>query len=234
MSDKDFNFDEFMQVSTPPEAVSESETIESAELDIQKAVVEDFAAEKVELVAKNDHLAARLVESEQVNQELQRQIAALKEEIAAKDGQIAAAAPSLEAMRRQLDEAKAQIAAAWNKFEDDTVRNPNAIALLDRDGEMPDRFIGETRDLILEIVKQARDAAEQANQARRIQLLESVLVANEPNGTRAKRREEVEKLLKDNGYLINAAVIEKLKQFGLTHKNGATYLTASEIIEFNF
>lgn len=231
---ENFKFDEFMQTSQPPEVSKETDSTEADELDVQKAVVEDFAAEKLELVAKIETLENKIAEIEQLNQSLHQQIERLKNELQAKADQIAATEPALTTMRQQYEAMEGQLNAALKQFDEDTVRHPNALALIDRDTEMPDRFIGETRDLVLEIIKQARDEAEKANQARRVQLLESVLVFNEPNGMRAKRREEVEKLLQENGYLINATVIERLKQMGLTHKNGATYLTADEILAFNF
>ena len=79
---------------------------------------------------------------------------------------------------------------------DQQERNPNALALLDREMELPDRFPGETRDHVLEVIKEARDAAEKDGRRRRAQLLEGVLVANEPNGGLSKKRMALEKFFK--------------------------------------
>ena len=107
----------------------------------------------------------------------------------------------------------------------------NKIALLDRNIECEDRFPGETRDHVLEVIREARDRDEADGRVRRAQLLESVLVANEPNGTLAKRRAELEKLFSDNANIISGTVIEELKKLGISHKKGDEYLLASEIIK---
>jgi len=62
-------------------------------------------------------------------------------------------------------------------------------------------------------------------------VLESVLVANEPDGTLDKRRAELEKLFNDNANVINGTVIAELERLGIPHKNGEEYLLASEIVK---
>ena len=64
------------------------------------------------------------------------------------------------------------------------------VSLLDRELEIQDRFLGETRDHVIEVIREARDAAERDGRIRRAQLLESVLVANQPVGNLAKKRAE--------------------------------------------
>ena len=105
------------------------------------------------------------------------------------------------------------------------------IALLDRNIECEDRFPGETRDHVLEVIKEARDRDEADGRVRRAQLLESVLVANEPNGTLTRRRAELEKLFNDNGNILSGLVIDELKKLGISHKKGEEYLLPSEIIK---
>jgi hypothetical protein len=103
--------------------------------------------------------------------------------------------------------------------------------LLERNIECEDRFPGETYDHVLEVLREARDKAEAEGRTRRAQLLESVLVANEPNGTLAKKRAELEKLFNDNANVISGVVISELEKLGISHKHGEEYLLPSEIIK---
>jgi hypothetical protein len=107
----------------------------------------------------------------------------------------------------------------------------NKVALLDRDIDVPDRFTGETRDHVLEVVREARDKAEAEGRLRRAQLLEGVLAANEPEGTLAKKRANLEKLFADNGNIVSGPVIAELEKMGISHKNGEDYLLPAEIIK---
>ena len=105
------------------------------------------------------------------------------------------------------------------------------VALLERNVECDDRFPGETHDHVVEVIREARDKAEKEGRVRRAQLLESVLVANEPNGTLAKKRAEIEKLFNDNANVVNGVVIAELQKLGISHKHGEEYLLPSEIIK---
>ena len=105
------------------------------------------------------------------------------------------------------------------------------VTLLERDTELPDRFKGETRDHVLEALKEARDTAEKDGRLRHAQILESVLCANEPNGNLAKKREELKKLFEVNANLVSGPVIEELQRRGISHKNGEEYLLPSEILK---
>ena len=108
------------------------------------------------------------------------------------------------------------------------------MALLDRDIDVPDRFTGETRDHVLEVVREARDKAEAEGRLRRAQVLEGVLAANEPEGTLAKKRATLEKLFADNGNLVSGPVIAELEKMGISHKNGEEYLLPAEIVKRNY
>jgi len=230
-----FNFNEFMdkgsQEEKPKQAVEEEAEIvaeETApELDVQRAVVEELAAEKAEMTEKLSSQGAEIVQ--------------LKEKCEKASKEAAEKAAEVDALRARLAEAEEknksladQLAKIALKEEDLQVRNPNAIALLDRDVEIPDRFPGETRDHVIEVIREARDKAEAEGRNRRAQLLESVLVENEPNGTLAQRRAEIEKLFAENGNIVSGPVIEELSKRGISHKNGEEYLMPSEIINRNF
>ena len=110
----------------------------------------------------------------------------------------------------------------------------NKVSLLDRDIDVPDRFVGETRDHVIEVVREARDKAEAEGRLRRAQVLEGVLAANEPEGTLAKKRAALEKLFAENGSIVSGLVIEQLEKMGISHKNGDEYLLPAEIINRNY
>jgi len=174
------------------------------DLDVQKAVVESLAADKAAQDEKLDNL--------------NKENARLKSELAKRDEQIAE-------MRKTLE-----------NFGDVLAKNSdgngsNKIALLDRDPEVNDRFDGETRDHVLEVLSEARNAAENDGRLRRAQVLEGVLLANEPVGTLAKKRTDLEKFFNENANILSGPVIEELTKRGISHKKGEEYLLPSEILK---
>ena len=223
------NFEEFIRPAGEGPADAEvapeqDEAVESAvpeELDVQKAVVESLAADK----AAQDEEISRLREDNRI----------LRDKIADNIKTIS----DLESQKSQTDFLKSQIAemkAALEKVGDVLARNSEGelsskIALLERNVECEDRFPGETRDHVLEVLREARDRAEAEGRARRAQLLESVLVANEPNGTLSKKRAELEKLFSDNANVISGSVMAELKDLGISYKHGEDYLLPSEIVK---
>lgn len=211
-----FEMEEFIKKPESPgaaeaEAEHEEPSVEEApELDVQKAVVEELAAEKVKM--END-------------------MATLKDWLAKRENEVATLRQQLSKTEAELKEARAELSNRMEKEFDMQERNPNSLALLDRDVEIPDRFPGETRDHVLEVVKEARAKAEEEGRLRRAQVLESVLVANEPNGNLAKRRAELEKLFSQNGNLITGQVMSELDRMGISYKDGETHLMPSEILK---
>ena len=202
------------------ESVAE-EIVAEDSIDVQKAVVEALAADKAE---QAETIAALRAE----NVELRRKIVELKKSILELTDRA-------EVARRQMVEQK----SALEKVGDVLATNAdnglsNKVALLDRDIDIPDRFIGETRDHVLEVVREARDKAEAEGRLRRAQVLEGVLAANEPEGTLAKKRANLEKLFAYNGNIVSGPVIAELEKIGLSHKNGEDYLLPSEIVKRNY
>lgn len=202
------------------ESVAE-EIVAEDSIDVQKAVVEALAADKAE---QAETIAALRAE----NAELRRNIVELKKSILELTDRA-------EVARRQMVEQK----SALEKVGDVLATNAdnglsNKVALLDRDIDIPDRFIGETRDHVLEVVREARDKAEAEGRLRRAQVLEGVLAANEPEGTLAKKRANLEKLFTYNGNIVSGPVIAELEKMGLSHKNGEDYLLPAEIIKRNY
>ena len=192
-------------VETSEEAVVEEAPVEpSVELDVQKAVVESLAADKAEQNVK-------IAELRKQNDELTSKVNDLTEKI--------------EQMRMQLA-----------KVGDLLVRNSelpksSQVTLLERNTELEDSFDGETLDHVLEVIREARDASEAAGRARRAQILESVLVANEPSGNLEKKRQELIKLFNDNQNVINGQVINELDKQKISYKLGENYLLVGEIIK---
>lgn len=221
------NFEEFLDDEAPKAPANEEIAEETSEedaadsIDVQKAVVESLAADKAE---QAETIAALRAE----NAELRRNILELKKEAAA-------LVERAEAVKRQMSEQK----SALEKVGDVLAINAdnglsNKVSLLDRDIDVPDRFVGETRDHVIEVVREARDKAEAEGRLRRAQVLEGVLAANEPEGTLAKKRAALEKLFAENGSIVSGLVIEQLEKMGISHKNGDEYLLPAEIINRNY
>ena len=174
------------------------------ELDVQKAVVESLAADKAEL-------DERIVALQKENNLLKSQVSRLSS---------------------SLDEAKAALAKVGDVLAQNAETSVSSkIALIDRDPELNDRFPGETRDHVLEVIREARDVAEKDGRLRRAQILESVLVANEPTGQLAEKRAALEKFFNENGNIMSGPVIAQLEKDEISHKNGETYLLPAEILK---
>ena len=206
------NFEEFITPQHEGEKI-EVEDVESApeELDVQKAVVESLAADKAELDEQIARLSREREELAKARDDAQRRIAELQ-------GQV-------DELRRTL-EGYGDILA--KNTEKDT---STQVTLLERNEKVDERFPGEIRDHVLEILREARDAAEREKRDRRAQILESVLVANESTGELARRRSEMAKLFADNGNILTGAVLEKLQKEGISHKRGEEYLLPEEILK---
>ena len=215
------NFEEFIKPEefVQPEPLEQEESTEAPdELDVQRSVVESLAAEK----AEQEELLSALREK---NIKLENEVSRLQEEKSRLEGKI-------EVLNRKLGECR----AASEKVADILARNSerkesSQVALLDRDINLEDRFPGETRDHVLEARREARDAAEKEGRQRRAQLLEGVLVANEPSGELARKRKELEELFAENGNIVSGPVIAELSKRGIAHKNGEEYLLPSEILK---
>ena len=203
------NFQEFL-TEEKEDNVSEEVLPEPEELDIQKAVVEELAADKARLDIQIE--------------EMQHKIADLEKQVSEKKAEITA-------LKSQVEELKSKLFSEQERQFEEQSRNPNALALLDRDVELPDRFPGETRDHVLEVIKEAREKAEAEGRVRRAQLLESVLVANEPDGSLAQKRTNLEKFFAENGNILSGPVIEELNRCGIPYKKGEEFLLTSEILK---
>ena len=207
---------EFLEQAEHESVVAEDNDVsdESVELDVQKAVVESLAADKA---MQDEQIATLRNEKESLVSEIN----ALKGKISDLEGKIA------------------ELNGKLSKMDDLLVANSETalsskVALLDRDTELPDRFESETYDHVLEVIKEARDKSEAEGRVRRAQILESVLVANEPSGCLAKRRESIEKLFAENNNILSGQVINELDKLGIPYKDGENYLLASEIIKKTF
>lgn len=167
------------------------------EIEIQKAVVESLAADKVKIEEEASLARARIAE-------LEGEVASLKAELA-----------------RSADR------LARNEVTPDSSK----VALLERNVDLDDRFEGETRDHVLEVLREARDVAEKEGRNRRAQILEAVLLENAPVGELAARRAALEKLFADNGNIVNGEVMRQLTKLTIQYRDGETYLLPSEILK---
>lgn len=231
---KPIEFDDFIkkEEETVEETVSEEESSAVAdgqpeEVEVQKAVVEALAVEKVNLESEIASLEKALACAE-------AKIAAIEKEAEEKRTEISKLSGLADEYKRKYKEEKAAREKAESKEYDLQERNPNFIALLDRDVEIPDKFPGETRDHVIDVVEEAWKKAEKEGRTRLAQVLEGVLAANERNGTLDKKREELEKIFSSNMNIINGEVVAALQKMGLSHRKGDEYLSPAEIMARNF
>jgi len=184
--------------------VSEIVQDDAMALHVQKAVVESLAAEKAE---QDEHITSLRRE----NYAMRSEISALKEKIA------------------EMKTALENVGDLLAKNSESPLSS--SITLLERNPEVQDRFPGETRDHLLEVLREARNAAERDGRVRRAQILESVLVDNIPNGDLAKRRAALEKLFAANQNIVSGPVINELNKLNISYKHGENYLMPAEIIK---
>ena len=167
------------------------------EIEIQKAVVESLAADKVKIEEEATLARARIAE-------LEGEVASLKAELALMADRLA---------------------------RNEVTPDSSKVALLERNVDLDDRFEGETRDHVLEVLREARDAAEKEGRNRRAQILEAVLLENAPVGELAARRAALEKLFAANGNIVNGEVMRQLTKLTIQYREGETYLLPSEILK---
>ncbi len=222
--------------NSPEENVAEEEHVPE-ELDVQKAVVEELAVDKAKLEEKVETLQKKLETLESVSlseEELKKANDSLKSKLDSVISELESSKEQINVLKMQVAELQDKLAIEQERHFEEQERNPNALALLDRDVDLPDRFPGETRDHVLEVVKEARDKAESDGRIRRAQLLEGVLVSNEPSGNLVNKRAALEKFFKDNGNILSGPVLEELSKYGIPHKKGEEYMLPSEILTWMY
>ena len=209
---------EFLEAAeAAAEAAAAAAAEETQELDVQKAVVEELAAEKAKLAEELAAMRRELALKDGINKAMEAQKAGLEAQV--------------NALKAENSRLEAAIAELEMKSFDEQARNPNMLALLDREVELPDRFPGETRDHVIEVLREAKDKAEAEGRLRKAQLLEGVLIANEPTGNLQAKRATLEKFLEANHNVINGTVINELDKYGIKYKDGDKYLLISEILQ---
>ena len=181
------------------------------EIEIQKAVVESLAADKVKIEEEASLARER-------SAALEREKAALAARIAALEGEVAS-------LKAELDRSADRLA------RNEETPASSKVALLERNVNLDDRFEGETRDHVLEVLREARDTAEKEGRNRRAQILEAVLLENAPVGELAARRAALEKLFAANGNIVNGEVMRQLTKQTIQYREGETYLLPSEILK---
>lgn len=215
------NFEEFLQPDSaqPKVEPAEKETVVDEEKHVE---VEDTeTSDEIKLAVSEtvvEEFAAETAQQKEIISSLRKELNRLQSENA-----------SLRLKIAEQDEALAKVGETLAKNAESA--ESSKIALLDRNMELQDRFEGEARDQVLEVIREARDIAEKDGRIRRAQILEAVMLANEPNGTLVNKRTELEKLFINNSNVITGSVIEELKKLGISHKNGEEYLLPSEILK---
>lgn len=211
-------------------------------IDVQKAVVESLAADKAELDerinalnAENAKLKIELEELASERDQLAKKVESLNAELFLQSSRISAVA-SIEAelakVKAECEPMKEQLAKTGDILAANSETElSNKIALLDRNFELPDRFPGETREQVIEVIREARNQAEAEGRIRKAQVLESVLVANEPTGELSAKRNALEKFFNENQNILSGVVIAELERCGISYKNGEEYLLPAEIIK---
>ena len=211
-------------------------------IDVQKAVVESLAADKAELDERisalnteNAQLKNEIEELQQERDKLKNKVESLNAELFLLNSRISAVA-SIEAelakLKAECEPMKEQLAKTGDILAANSETElSNKIALLDRNLELPDRFPGETREQVIEVIRQARNQAEAEGRIRKAQVLESVLVANEPTGELSAKRQALEKFFNENQNILSGVVIAELEKCGISYKNGEEYLLPAEIIK---
>lgn len=203
------NFEDFIREESAPVDIPVEE--DASEIDVQKAVVEALAADKAEIEEEVKSLREKENFLSEENTRLATEVARLKEEL-----------------ERALESQKKIDEFLSKEVEND---GRDKVALLDRSFELPDRFEGETRDHVIEILREAKTTAEKDGRLRRAQILEAVLLENEPVGILAEKRAALEKLFADNQYILNGEVINRLDKLTIQHKCGENYLLPAEIVK---
>jgi actin-related protein len=203
------NFEDFIREESAPVDTPVEE--DASEIDVQKAVVEALAADKAEIEEEVKSLREKENFLSEENTRLAAEVARLKEEL-----------------ERALESQKKIDEFLSKEVENDGL---DKVALLDRSFELPDRFEGETRDHVIEILREAKITAEKDGRLRRAQILEAVLLENEPVGILAEKRAALEKLFADNQYILNGEVINRLDKLTIQHKCGENYLLPAEIVK---
>ena len=208
------NFEEFITPQTAEEEKEEEVAAVPEELDVQKAVVESLAADKV---VQDEKIACLTREKEELAKSLNEANSRLAE------------------MQKQVEELRKTLEEYGDVLAKNTEEKTSTqITLLERHEELDERFPGELRDHVIEVIREARDSAEKEGRVRRAQILESVLVANDPVGELSRRREELEKLFADNGNILTGNVLSELKKQGISHKEGEEFLLPAEILKRSF
>ena len=243
------NFEEFLEKKEESTAVETAQTAERSEeefdssditenIDVQKAVVESLAADKAVQDEKISELEKENSALKADKEALERDIAALRDEIDSlkaklvDESEVNSLKKEVEGLRVKCGEQAAELGKMGDVLSKNSETElSNKVALLDRDTDIPDRFPGETREHVLEVIAEARKTAEAEGRLRRAQLLEGVLITNEAEGTLAEKRSQLEKLFSDNANILSGPVIEELEKMGISHKKGEDYLLPSEIIK---
>lgn len=211
------NVEEFLKAKdnnaevTSEEMPIPGDEVPAESLDVQKAVVESLAEEKIVIEEKLKECQGVIADLRKENYRLQKELAVLAEKVSIQN------------------EALGKVGDILSKNVDGG--ESAKVSLLECDPELPNRFPGESRDHVLEVVAEARIQAEREGRLRRAQVLESVLLANEPSGELKKRRLALEKLFSENANILSGNVMSELDRMGIAYRKGEDFLLPKEILQ---
>lgn len=178
------------------------------------AELEDEMAAKDEILAE---LAAEKVSAEDRLMKTQEELAESKNKISRLENEIA------------------QLKAKQAREEKDSPRSPENAAVADsaqgrvnaqEDEKKPTRalleaslaieevFLGELREIVLSVLKEGCEIAQNAGRERRAALLSQLLVQNTPSRELDSRKNELRQILKDAGSFADVHTIRALEKIG--------------------
>lgn len=207
------------------------------ELEIQKTVAEDLAADlasaRMELESTGtmrDALETERSRLEEENHRLEGEARRLEDELAAeraaprqdpalaaacadKDRELAAQAEEIARQRDEIERLRTQLAEAQRTSLSSSV-------LLEKPATFSEKFPGELREHVVEAIADAVSAAEAGGRDRRARILEAVLVANPSSGELEHRREAVKQIVKEAGSRLDNAALAELEKLGFRYISG--------------
>ena len=191
----------FSRRDTAPNPTAESEAggEESVEVAALKSELAALAKEKSDALSRAEQAEMIAGSTQKKFDDLQREVNRLKGDNARLKGEAAKAAETAQ----RGEEAKADQPAASEPAR------PQKGVLAAPMG-FTEAFDGELREIVVSVLADALDAAENGERQRRVTILKALLAANKSSGELERRRAEVKQILKDAGYYNDPKPLEKL------------------------
>ncbi len=187
---------------------------------------ENLLAEIEEQKAAVEELARELVEAEAARDAANGELAKLKDELAAVSRELEdeKAKPRIdEKLLAESEEKNREIERLKTLLIEAQQTSLSSSVLIDKPAGIGEKFPGEIREHVLETLKLALDASECSGRERRARLLEAVLCTNISSGELENRRNAVRQLVLDEGNAVNEATIAKFERLGFKYLSGRNH-----------